>query len=162
MFIKSLTALFLLTTFFCLPSSASDDRMIFFSFGSGGMSRYSCWSFTVEKKEGETWLNVSMTDENGDTAFRCRADDSLLSEIDEIAEKHRIVRWNGFNKKSKHALDGDSFGLSVKYTSGKTISARGYISAPNGYNQFKSDLIKIRDEAVKKYKPRGSGDKPAN
>lgn len=161
MFAKSAAVLFLLAALLSRPSYAS-EMITSFSFGAGGMSKYECWSMTVESKDGKTLLEMDMTDEDGPFSFKCRADASLLSDIERLAEKYSIAKWDGFNKTSKMALDGDSFGLSVKYASGKTVKARGYVLFPKGLIQFKSELIDIRDKAVEKYRPHGNGCKSDN
>ena len=158
--IKFIVMLILLAAAFCRPCSASGDRMTFFSFGRGGMCRYSCWSITVDTKGGATTISVQMTDEeDGDIDFQMPAEASLLPKIEKIAEKYCIEKWNGYKSKNGmfKVLDGDSFGLSVTYASGRTVLAKGYASFPEGFGKFQDEMLAIRDEALQKYRAKKPG-----
>ena len=60
-------------------------------------------------------------------------DDTVLKDISKIVKDNKIYKWNGFDKKDSHILDGYGFTLKIKYSDGKEIKANGYMKYPNNY-----------------------------
>ena len=68
-------------------------------------------------------------------AYTKEADPSLLSEIKRLMEETGANRWDGFQGHSM-ALDGSSFSMTVTGSDGKSISAYGHMSYPDGFRNF--------------------------
>ena len=60
--------------------------------------------------------------------------------LEELCRKHKIVRWNGFDKNNRRVLDGSGFNLRVKFKDGKEVEADGSNAFPNGYRDFVKDM----------------------
>lgn len=61
--------------------------------------------------------------------------------LEKILNDNNIYKWNGYHKSDKNVLDGNGFSLNYRNTNNIDISASGYMMYPNGYNNFKNDII---------------------
>ena len=65
-----------------------------------------------------------------------------------ILKKYGVGSWNGFNKRNKHVLDGNSFSLSVCMGE-EEIDASGYMRWPKNYADFTNAVRQLFDAAAK-------------
>ena len=70
-------------------------------------------------------------------------DDDIMQELIAGLNKHKVSRWNGYNRISKNVYDALSFNLFIKIQDDKDISARGYAYCPRNYDEVKEFLDKI-------------------
>ena len=95
--------------------------------------------------KGEDGYGVSVKvrnmPEEDRTEFEVSREDVLR--IEELLNKYKAGRWDGFSKSNKHVLDGNSFEFSVKTSSGVKVSARGYMSYPANYKAVRDGLDAI-------------------
>ena len=65
--------------------------------------------------------------------------DEEVSKIQEIYEKHKLWRWDGYDRK---AFVTDAFGytFSIQYNDGGETNVKGYCVHPEGWSEFKADL----------------------
>lgn len=107
-----------------------------FSFTHTGMSTEQCFLYSAEQTEDGIRLYTEQLFSGGlivDTIV----DETVLERLDEIAAKYRLDGWDGFDKNNGHVMDGYNFSLSVTFADGKTISAHGSNSFPEGYDDAK-------------------------
>ena len=101
---------------------------------------------------------MDMPSNCGPIKFSAKVDSSLLAQVQKIIERHKVMEWDGFRgKPNLEILDGNSCGLSAVYASVKKISAYGDDVFLKNYGGFKSDVFKLRNEAVRRYRSKGIG-----
>lgn len=110
-----------------------NDTITYFSYSKGGgMRRFDGFKYLVEAtKDGRAHFrfNEDYPDEKDFTIDDCSVFDSLQ----QIVLKHKMYKYDGHYKPDFDILDGQSWSFYVKYASGATISAGGYMAGPNGY-----------------------------
>lgn len=67
------------------------------------------------------------------------ADPSFMDQLG-LAAACDVASWDGFSETDGHALDGESFSLSVTLADGTTVQAQGSNAAPAGHGSFASML----------------------
>lgn len=63
-------------------------------------------------------------------------DDAFLDQLTQLYQDCHLAAWDGFDKTNEFVLDGDGFSLSITFRDGKSLSAYGSNSTPNGYKDF--------------------------
>jgi len=121
-----------------------------FSFTHTGSSTEQCFLYSAEQTEDGIRL---YTEElfSGGLIVDMIVDEPILEHLGEIAGKYRLDRWDGFDKSDKHVMDGTRFSLSVTLADGKTISAHGSNSFPDGYGDAKQEICELFEEIIDKY-----------
>lgn len=124
-----------------------------FSFTHTGMSTEQCFLYSAEQTEDGIRL---YTEElfSGGLIVDTIVDEPVLEQLGEIAGKYCLDRWDGFDKNNKHVMDGNNFSLSVTLADGKTISARGSNSFPDGYGDAKQEICELFEYLIDKYASR--------
>ena len=124
--------------------------IISFSFTHTGMSTEECFSYSAEQTDDGIRLYTEELFSGGlivDTII----DEPILEQLGEIAGKYRLDKWDGFDKKNKHVMDGNNFSLSVTLADGETISAHGSNSFPDGYSDAKQEICELFEDLIDKY-----------
>lgn len=78
-------------------------------------------------------------------------EDSVLEQLEEIAQRNHLEKWNGFHKTNKQVLDGNSFSLMLRMTDGTQISAYGNNSYPKGYGEAEKEILALFQDLIEKY-----------
>lgn len=119
---------------------SENDTITYFSLGEGGgMNRFSGFNYHIEKtKDGQVHFlfNEGFPDEKEFTID----DFSVFDSLQQIVKKHKMYKYKGNYRPVFDILDGKSWSLYVKYASGKTISANGYMDGPRGYRDAFEDI----------------------
>ena len=63
-----------------------------------------------------------------------------VKELSKIIDDNDIKSWDGFDKSDKDVMDGHSFSLFIKYKSGESLSAHGYMKYPRNYREASKKL----------------------
>ena len=105
------------------------------------MNPYDCYYFTVEKRDDGVYFGMEQFLEGH--LVEEKVEDSVLDELSDIVFRHRLDRWNGFDKVDRRVLDGRSFRLYITLQNGKTITADGSNKFPDGYTEAKTELCDI-------------------
>lgn len=58
------------------------------------------------------------------------ADPSFMDELDAIISQYKMKKYKDYYKPVFEVLDGDTWGLSFGYSSGKRYESRGYVASP--------------------------------
>ena len=121
-----------------------------FSFTHSGMSTEQCFLYSAEKTDEGIRL---YTEElfSGGLIIDTIVDEPILEQLSGIADKYHLNRWDGFDKNNKHVMDGTCFSLSVTFADGKTISAHGNNSFPDGYDDAKQEICALFEDLIDKY-----------
>lgn len=158
--IKQMIFLWILMIFLCgcrnkeeqgeIQAMREPMEIILFSFTHTGMSTEQCFLYSAEQTEDGIRLYTEELFAGGlivDTIV----DEPVLEQLGEIAGKYRLDRWDGFDKNNKHVMDGNNFSLSVTLADGKTISAHGSNSFPEGYGDAKQEICELFEDLIDKY-----------
>lgn len=118
-----------------------------YSFGSyfGGYYDYEIY------QEDDKFIFVGNGKNGVDLDINETIDSYVLDDIQEIIEKYDVKEWNGFNKRNRDILDGDSFSLLVRYDDHK-IKAHGYMKYPANYKLFQKEINEYFDTLVNNLK----------
>ncbi|MDF2905343.1 MAG: hypothetical protein K0R34_664 [Herbinix sp.] len=114
-----------------------------YSFGSftGGYYDYEI------NQDGNQYIFV-VTGGNGvDLDINETIDQSVLEDIQEIIQKYKVKKWNGFNKSDDDISDGHSFSLLVRYDDYE-IKAEGYMKYPRKYMDFQNEIQAYFDSLI--------------
>lgn len=95
-------------------------------------------------REGDGFT-VTQSFDAGQTVRRAYADQAVGVQMTDILREHQALSWNGFAKSNPHVLDGTSFTLSIDFSDGTTISARGTNSYPKGLSASMREIEDLFD-----------------
>ncbi len=98
--------------------------------------------YGLEYRNGTYTATVKPNGTPEEDAESFKVDKMFEENLRAILEKYKVSKWNGFNKTNKMVLDGNSFYLDIYMEEGE-ISAHGYMSWPDGYADFKEEIINL-------------------
>lgn len=78
-------------------------------------------------------------------------DKAFAGDLKEILSEHGVGKWNGFDKRNKHVMDGNSFLLEIEMETG-SISASGYMEWPKNYADFRQAVGNLFTQAMENAK----------
>jgi hypothetical protein len=115
------------------PSVDSNDTIVYFSLSQGGgMMRFSGYKFRVEEtKDGR--VHFLFNEDYPDELEFTVDDHSVFDSLQQIILKYKMYNYTGHYEPEERIFDGQSWSLYVKYASGASISAGGYMAGPDGY-----------------------------
>ena len=125
-------------------------EFVSFSFTHTGMSTDECYLYSVQQTEEGVRLYTEELFSGGqivDTVI----DEPVLEQLSGIAEKYRMIRWDGFDKKNRRVSDGSRFVLSAELSDGRTISASGSNKFPEGYADAEQEIRTLFEDLIGKY-----------
>lgn len=127
-----------LLSFFGCSSSGNapvneNDTITHFSLSEGGgMDRFAGFGYLVEEtKDGK--VHFIFNEGHPDEKELTIDDHSVFDSLQAIILKHKMYKYKGHYQPKFDVLDGTSWHLYVMYSSGKDISAGGYMAGPDGY-----------------------------
>lgn len=127
------------------PNAVSNDTITYFSLTQGGgMRRFDGFRYRVETtKDGRVHFlfNEDYPDEKSFTID----DHSVFDSLQQIVLKHKMYNYSGNYQPEFQVFDGQSWDLYVKYASGASIRAYGYMAGPEGYGKAFDDIITCLD-----------------
>ena len=123
----------------------ANDTITYFSLSEGGgMNRLSGFGYYVkETKDGKVYFhfNEGFPDEKEFTID----DHSVFDSLQQIIAKHKMYTYHGHYQPPFDITDGASWSLYVKYKSGNTIDAGGYMHGPQGYGEAFREIRQCLD-----------------
>lgn len=125
---------------------AEGDTIVSFSYSkSGGMRPYDGFGYSIrETKDGRVHF---LFDEDLPDEKQFTIDDhSVFDQLQKIILKHKMYNYSGDYQPNVRVFDGHSWNLRVKYASGETISASGYMAGPQGYGEAFDEIRACLDE----------------
>ncbi len=112
----------------------------YFSYSYRGSIGGNSYTRTAAVEDGKVVLTLDKMEKRDYGKMEGEASPGFAAALDELCKKHRLVRWNGFDKFNRHVLDGSGFGLHIKFNDGKEVEADGSNAFPNGYRDFAEDM----------------------
>ena len=77
--------------------------------------------------------------------------DEDVAALEALLARLEVSGWNGFKGDNPDVLDGTAFDLSLAYTDGREVSARGSNSFPRNYLAARDALITFFDAILAKH-----------
>lgn len=113
-------------------------------------------SFKVTREEGGYRVSV---DEGPERPFSADAADELMRAID----AYDVAAWDGFQESDYTVEDGENFRLSIGFTDGTGVSARGDNAFPDNYSDAMAEMWRIltwnaEDESEESEEEEASGE----
>lgn len=122
-----------------------NDTITSFSLSEGGgMNPFSGFGYYVkETKDGKVYFHF---DEGLPTEKDFTIDDhSVFDSLQAIIAKHKMYTYHGHYQPPFDITDGKSWSLDVRYKSGHSIDAGGYMDGPSGYRDAFRDIAQCLD-----------------
>ncbi|MBQ3871064.1 MAG: hypothetical protein II777_10985 [Clostridia bacterium] len=121
----------------------NESGVAYFSYSYRGSIGGDSYTRTAAVDGDRVTLTLDMMIKSDYGEMTGEASPGFAAALNELCRKHRIVRWNGFDKYNRHVLDGDGFGLQVRFKDGRTVSADGSNAFPRGYGDFEKDMNEL-------------------
>ncbi|MBQ2697218.1 MAG: hypothetical protein IJF59_00970 [Clostridia bacterium] len=122
-----------------------------FSFSHRGMSTGDCYLYQVSRESDGVRLYTEQLFAGGEIVD-VRIDDPVLEQLNEIAEKYALRKWDGFDKTDSSILDGTGFTLSITLADGSAVSAKGSNQFPEGYSEAKEEICALFEGLIGQYR----------
>ena len=104
-----------------------------FELSWSGMMFNSGRTYILTEKNGVNVISVRLEGVSRKDAKTFEVGAGFVRELFDILESGNVASWNGFNKSARNVMDGDRFSFYASLPDGKTVSANGYMSWPEGY-----------------------------
>ena len=104
--------------------------------------------YIILKGDNEHGASVKLRNESAEERreFPVRSEDVLR--LEEILNRYKVGKWDGFNKSNKLVLDGNSFSLYLKTNDGTSVEAHGYMRYPSNYKEVRQELDGLFEEII--------------
>lgn len=99
--------------------------------------------YEIELKDNKYNLHIKPNMVPDEEAIDTEISKDDMLKIEEILNKYKVYKWNGFQKSDKYVLDGNSFSFWVYFDEDKDIHASGYMIYPDNYGNVESELENI-------------------
>lgn len=96
--------------------------------------------YDVRLKEGKYVAYIKLNGVPAEEAESVEMTKEQVKKLEDILNKYKVYKWNGFDKTDKDVLDGDSFSLNLDMENGKSVVASGYMAWPDNYKEVKTEL----------------------
>lgn len=128
------------------PKVDPNDTITYFSYyKGGGMRQFDGYRYLVEKtKDGRAHFlfNKDYPDEKEFTID----DLSVFDSLQQIVLKHEMYKYSGNYQPDMMIHDGQSWDFYVKYASGTSIRAGGYMAGPDGYGKAFAEVVQCLNQ----------------
>ncbi len=129
-----------------LTNKRYEGNIVSFNFSSS--SGWDYGGYTIDNTGDKVVFRYSGLDGGKNKNVTRTISGEYLDRIGEILEKYDVASWDGFDESDDGILDGGGFLLKVKYTSGATIEAQGYMKYPDNYDAVRGELSEVFDEIM--------------
>lgn len=100
-------------------------------------------SYRIRKEDDKYIATIKLYGVPEEEAKKVVISDEKINEIENILNKYKVIKWDGFKKSDSGVLDGDSFSFSLNYEDEKSIYAHGYMKWPENYREVRDELDKV-------------------
>ena len=126
----------------------SGVRELSFRYRSGG----SDVRYALEQTADGYLATVRLEGESADDAVTVPVGEDIADEIAGLLNDYDVMRWDGYHESERGVLNSDRFSFSVYFAEGSGISADGYMTVPENYDEVSEGLDEIfrrvRDSAL--------------
>lgn len=105
-------------------------------------------TYKVEIKENKYYAYIKPYGKPAEETIKKQIDKNFVSKLIKILNEYKVSKWNGFDKRDKHILDGNSFRIIIT-SNNKNINASGYMKYPNNYQKVKTKIDLLFKEIKK-------------
>ena len=81
------------------------------------------------------YMDQNMSGELDEEISEKVVDDEFVQGIKKILSDNEVRKWDGFDKKDKHIMDGAGFTFDMRFSDGTEINAEGYMKYPDNYDE---------------------------
>lgn len=124
-------------------------KITYFSYHHAGSAMDDAQSYAFSVGEDGVRFNAQWN--GGTESLDVAVDEDVIERLEEIVSSYNMHKWDGFDKTSKHASDGDVFSLKVTFEDGTEISACGSNAFPKGYGEAKKAFLGVCLEQAELY-----------
>jgi len=121
------------------PAKIGEIQSFSFSYNRGS-TMYSNVNYKLEWKDGVYTATVKPYDEPEETARSFSVEEGFVRELEQLLIDNDVGKWNGFDKTSRTAMDGDGFSLYITMMDETSLDARGYMKWPKNYGTVSSGI----------------------
>ena len=114
-----------------------------FELSWSGMMFNSGRTYILTEKNGVNVISVRLEGVSRKDAKTFEVGAGFVRELFDILESGNVASWNGFNKSARNVMDGDRFSFYASLPDGKTVSANGYMSWPEGYGAVSRQVTEL-------------------
>lgn len=126
---------------------AADAEMLSFSYQYNGTIMGLRCSFELKKNRNSSQVEFTYQNGNGSKSMELEA--SVMSELATLCDTYHVCSWDGFDCTVPNLYDGEGFELKVTFDNKTNVSAKGYGEFPDGYLEFKRELLKFLELYMK-------------
>ena len=122
----------------CKDKKNFDSDIVSFRYSEGsGMGSYYEYEINLEKNK---YIFKAKGYNGVDLDVEKEISEEQVKKLSKIIDDNDIKSWDGFDKSDKDVMDGHSFSLFIKYKSGESLSAHGYMKYPSNYREASKEL----------------------
>lgn len=133
------------------PVLPAEKRL--FELSWSGMMFNSGRTYRLTERSGSHVISVRLEGVSARDAKVFEVGDGFVRELFDILESGNVASWNGFNKSARDVMDGESFLFYATLPDGKTVSANGYMSRPEGYGAVSRRITELFTAEYEKHFP---------
>ena len=134
------------------PRAAPRQGLKSLRFSEGGMSYDSHITYHVRTRREAGRDVFHLMHKRGAHITGCPMSDEDVAALEALLTRLNLAAWDGFKGNARGVLDGTDFGLSLAYTDGREVSARGSNRFPKGYREAQGELTRFLDAILEKCK----------
>lgn len=134
------------------PRAAPRQGLKSLRFSEGGMSYDSHITYHVRTRREAGRDVFHLMHKRGAHTTGCPMSDEDVAALEALLARLKLAAWNGFKGNAPGVLDGTDFGLSLAYTDGREVSARGSNRFPSGYREARDALTAFFDALLEQRK----------
>lgn len=99
--------------------------------------------YDIEYKDDKYNIHIKPNMVPDEEAIETEISKEDMLKVEEILNKYKVYKWDGFQKSDKYVLDGNSFSFYVYFDEDKDIHASGYMMYPDDYGKVEGELESI-------------------
>lgn len=122
----------------CIGPLPLPGYLVSLSFSESHSYRTRVQGYDFREEDGKYTAYFWLADE--EEPYPVPVDEVWVDQLQDIVYAYNVILWDGFNGSDSVLLDGDSFSISLTFSDGTTVSARGYGSFPAGYGDVSGKI----------------------
>lgn len=115
----------------CIGPLPLPGHLISLSFSESHSYRTRVQGYEFRTEDSQYTVYFWLADE--EDPYPVPVDDTWVDQLQDIVYAYNVILWDGFNESFYELLDGTSFSISLTFSDGTTVNARGYGRFPAGY-----------------------------
>ena len=130
--------------FFLKPKAVRIGEIEHFSFSyTCGDTANARVSYGLTLEDGVYTASITPANEPDEAERTFTVEESFARELEQILIRHKVGKWNGFDKADRMVMDGDRFNMFILMTDGTSLNASGYMKWPRAYSEVKYEIEEL-------------------